>query len=486
MSTNGDESDEPRASTGATTTRSGSEVTQSRLSSMSLEEKRALARDLLRSRGDGIGPIEDARMRAYTRHTYDMFMFSRSPGHDAATRFAQWINTIKSDGLYGFEATRLQGPIPEIDVERDPPERLHMLNMSSYNYLGYSHHPQVIAAAKDALDRYGLGAASSPIAGGTLRIHRQLERALVDFFELPDRDVTLFSSGYAINTGTISAFVHQGHHVVLDRSAHASLVEGAQLSRASISFYRHNDCDHLEGLLGELRCKAPQTRILVCTEGVFSTDGDFGNLARIAAACRRHGAYLLVDEAHSVLVAGRGGRGVADMQGVLDEIDLLVITFSKAFGAVGGALIARRDIVQYVRWYARCRMFSCAIDPAATGGALKALELASSSDGDARRSRILANALYFRQRLRERLFIREGDGWIVPVEYGSERLTIPLYDHLQRSGLDSSIMQFPAVGKNEARIRLFVTSEHDRHQLDRAVSIIFAAADRFGFANDRT
>jgi 7-keto-8-aminopelargonate synthetase-like enzyme len=485
MSTIDDESDKPRATSGMTTTRSGSEITPSHLSSMTLEAKRALARELLRRRSDGVGSAHDTGFQPYTRQTYDMFMFSRSPGHDAATRFTEWVDAIKSDGRYGFEAPRLQGPMAEIDVERDAGERLHMLNMSSYNYLGYGHHPQVIAAAKDALDRYGLGAASSPIVGGTLRIHKELERALLDFFALPDREATLFSSGYATNTGTISAFLHQGHHVVLDKGAHASLVEGAQLSRASISFYRHDDGDHLERLLGELRCKGPQTRILVCTEGVFSTDGDFGNLARIAAACRRHGAYLLVDEAHSVLVAGRGGRGVADMQGVLNEIDLLVITFSKAFGAVGGALIARRDIVQYVRWYAKCRMFSCAIDPAATAGALKALELASSSDGEARRSRILSNAAYFRRCLRERLFIREKEGWIVPVEYGPERLTIPLYDYLQRSGLDSSIMQFPAVGKNEARIRLFVTSEHNRDQLDRAVSIIFAAADRFRFADAR-
>jgi 7-keto-8-aminopelargonate synthetase-like enzyme len=485
MSMGNDQSDQPRTASDMATSRSGSDITPSHLSGMTLEEKRALARDLLRRGREAVGSADNTGAQAYTRQTYDMFMFSRSPGHDAATRFAEWVNAIKSDGLYAFEATRLQGPTAEIDVERDPGERLHMLNMSSYNYLGYGHHPQVIAAAKDALERYGLGAASSPIVGGTLRIHQELERALVDFFALPDRDATLFSSGYAINMGTISAFVHQGHHVVLDRGAHASLVEGAKLSGASISFYRHNDGDHLERLLGELRCKGPQARILVCSEGVFSTDGDFGNLARIAAACRRHGAYLLVDEAHSVLVAGHNGRGVADMQGVLNEIDLLVITFSKAFGAVGGALIAHRDIVQYVRWYAKCRMFSCAIDPAATGGALKALELASSSDGNARRSRILANAAYFRQRLRERLIIREGEGWIVPVEYGSERLTIPLYDYLQRSGLDSSIMQFPAVGKNEARIRLFVTSEHVRHQLDRAVSIIFAAAGRFGFADAR-
>jgi glycine C-acetyltransferase len=272
---------------------------------------------------------------------------------------------------------------------------------------------------------------------------------------------------------------------VLDRGVHASLFEGAQLSRAAISYFRHNDVDHLEQVLRHITNSGPAARVLVCTEGIFSTDGDFGKLAKISTVCRRYGAYLLVDEAHSVLVAGNAGRGVADMQGVLKEVDLLVVTFSKAFGAIGGALIARREIVQYVRWYAKCRMFSCAIDPAATAGALKALELAGSDDGDARRRRIFANAAYFRECLRQRLPVHQGQSWIVPVHYGSERLTIPLHDYLQRSGLDSSILQFPAVEKNEARIRLFVTSELDRAQIDRAVSIIFAAADRFDFADRR-
>jgi glycine C-acetyltransferase len=219
----------------------------------------------------------------------------------------------------------------------------------------------------------------------------------------------------------------------------------------------------------------------VATEGVFSADGDFGKLKEIVALCKRFNARLLVDEAHSILVAGEHGRGVAEAQGVLADIDLFVVTFSKGFGGVGGALIAKKEITQYVNWYAKCRMFSCAMDPAVTGGILKGLELAASPEGAARRARIRENADYFRALLRDRVAIRESESWIIPVHYGSERLTIPINDHLQRHGLDTSIMQFPAVPKQESRIRLFVTSEHSRPQLDRAAQIIFDAALRFGF-----
>ncbi len=459
-------------------------LTPEQLARMSVEEKRALARELLRQKAEAAGvstKASEQELPPYTRLTYDMFLASQSPEHAAASRFNRWVADIEGDGAWGFEAPRQAAQRTEVSAERADGTRLSMLNMSSYNYLGYGYHPEVIAAAKAALDRYGLGAASSPVLSGTLQVHKELERALVDFVGLPDRGASLFSSGYAVNTGTISAVVHQGHHVVLDRNAHASLLEGAQLSKATIWYFKHNDVEDLERVLSTIAAQGRRTRILVCTEGVFSADGNFGKLREISDVCQRHKAWLLVDEAHSMLVAGEGGRGVAEAQGVLDKVDLLVVTFSKAFGAVGGALIAHEEITRYVNWYAKCRMFSCAIDPAATAGVLRGLELGRSADGAERRKRLLANAERFRARLRERVDIRDSESWIVPVHYGTERLTMLINDDLQRRGLDSSIMQFPAVPKQESRIRLFVTSEHTEEQLERAAQIVFETAERFGF-----
>jgi len=459
-------------------------LTPEQLARMSIEDKRQLALELLRRKaaeGCGVTPAAERDLPAYTRQTYDMFLSSQSPEHAAASRFDRWVSEVEADGAWSFEAPRRAAQRTVVEAERADGTRLEMLNMSSYNYLGYGYHSEVIAAAKEALDRYGLGAGSSPVISGTLQVHKELERALIDFLDLPDRGVSLFSSGYAVNTGTISAVVHQGHHVVLDRSAHMSLLEGAQLSRATIWYFQHNDVADLDLVLTRIGAEGRRTRILVGTEGVFSAAGDFGKLAEIVAVCKRHGAWLLVDEAHSVLVAGENGRGVAEAQGVLDQIDLFVATFSKGFGAVGGALVAKRDIARYVSWYAKCRMFSCAIDPAVTAGVLRGLALSRSADGAARRRRLRDNADRLRALLRPHVDIRESESWIVPVQYGSERLTLPLNDYLQRQGLDTSVVQFPAVSKQESRLRLFVTSEHTEEQLERAARIVVGAAERFGF-----
>jgi glycine C-acetyltransferase len=311
-------------------------------------------------------------------------------------------------------------------------------------------------------------------------VHTILEKRLADFIALPERGVSLFSSGYGVNTGTISAVMKRGDHIVVDKSAHMSIIEGAQLARAKLHFFEHNDPASLDAVLKDI---GPGHRVLVCTEGVFSADGDFGALDRIVPLAKSHGAQVLVDEAHSFLLCGPGGRGVAAMMGVLDQVDYFIVTFSKAMGGVGGALIARLEIARYVNWYARCRMFSAAIDPAVTAGVTRSLELAAGSDGDARRERLRRNSALLRSLLRNRVEIGRSESWIVPVIFGSESLTIPLSDWLQRHGLEGSAMSFPAVPPNEARLRLFLTSEHSEEQIRRCARIIIEAAGEFEFAH---
>jgi len=459
------------------------------LAQLSVEEKRRLARELLRRKkaaehaGAMMIPSDDG-LPAYTSQTYDMFLHSASKEHAESKRFLEWIREVEADGAYAFEAARLTPQKTDIEVQRSSGDVVHCINMSSYNYLGYGVHPQVIEAAKAALDQYGLGCASSPVISGTFAIHKKLEQDLLDFYGLPGRAVSLFSSGYGVNTGVISSYVKQGHHVVLDRSAHMSILEGAQLSKAQISYFRHNDAANLEQILRRL--SQDQTRMLVCVEGVYSADGDFGRLQAIVEVAKRYGAAVLVDEAHSILLAGPTGRGVSEAEGVLEDVDLIVITFSKAFGAVGGALIAREAIVRYVNWYAKCRMFSCGLDPAVTGGIAKSLELGRSPDGDARRKRLVENARLLRDLLKDHVDIGTSESWIIPVIYGPERLTIPLNNWLQQRGLDSSVMQFPAVPKNESRIRLFVTSEHEPHQIQTVARVIREAAHHFQFGKSPT
>jgi 8-amino-7-oxononanoate synthase len=418
----------------------------------------------------------------YYDYTYDMFIASIDGEQSEASRFSEWIDAASRDGVYAFEAPRLGAQRTQVRARRADGTALDLLNFSSYNYLGYGMHPEVIDCAKQALDRYGLGACSSPVQAGTLELHSILEQRLVDFIGLPDRGVSLFSSGYGVNTGTISALMKRRHHIVIDKSAHMSILEGAQLARSKVHYFEHNDVDHLKSILQEITPEA--TRVLVCTEGVFSADGDFGALDRIVPLAKSFGAQVLVDEAHSFLLCGPNGRGAAEEQGVLDQVDYLVVTFSKALGGLGGAVIARREIARYVNWYARCRMFSCALDPAVTAGVTRALELAGGSDGTTRRARLQRNSAQLRSALASRVNIGRSRSWIVPVIFGPENLSIPLADWLQRQGLEGSVMSFPAVPVNEARVRLFATSEHDEEQIRRCADIISRAGVEFGFSQE--
>lgn len=415
----------------------------------------------------------------FKEYTYDMFLMNVSPEPEEMLLFSQWMKMLNEQGVNGFEAVRLSAQTTEVDIVRQSGATFHVLNFSSYNYLGFGYHPEVIKAAQEAIGRYGLGAASSPIISGTYGVHKELEQAIVQFFDVPGRGVSLFSSGYGTNLGVIQAFAKPGNRLILDRNAHMSILEGAKLSGADISYFRHNDIEHLESVLMEVSDSF--TRVLICIEGVYSGDGDYGNIKDVVKLAKKYDAYTLVDEAHSVLLAGPNGRGVSELQGVLEDIDLYIMTFSKAFGGVGGALLASKEIIQYVNWYAKCRMFSCALDPGVTGGMVKVLELASGEEGNIRRARIKENAKYFRSLLAAKVNLGPSETWILAVIFGNDKKTLDVSNYLQRQGLDTSIIQFPAVPKNEASIRIFVTSEHTKEQMDRAASIILDTARKFEF-----
>ncbi len=418
----------------------------------------------------------------YTDYTFDMFLTSAGKDHAEITQFNEWRKEVLAAHMYTFQIPHLGAQRPEVRVQRSTGEKLDLISFASYNYLGYSYHPEVLAAAKKALDDYGLGATGSPVLNGTFQIRELLEDKIIEFFGMPGYGVSLFSSGYGANLGAVSAYAHKGDYVVLDRLSHASLVDGAILSQATVKLFRHNDVEHLDRVLN--RMDYENSRILVCTEGVYSADGDTGRIKDIIRVAKKYGATVLADEAHSLLVAGENGRGVVEEQGVLEEVDMIIATFSKSFGGVGGCLFAREELTNYINWYARSRMFSCALDPAVTGGLIKALELAAGPDGKAKREKIRSNADYLRSRLQGKVDIGSSHSWIIPVLYSEEHISIPLSDYLQREGLDVSLMSFPAVPKNQSRIRMFVTSEHTREQLDKGAEIIVKAAGEFGFLLD--
>ena len=417
---------------------------------------------------------------SYTEFTLDMFSRSSGKNHAEIKQFNQWRNDVISADKYTFETPHLTPQTPEIGVRRIHGDEHKLFNFSSYNYLGYANHPEVINAAKDALDKFGLGATGSPLLNGTFDIHKQLERALINFFGQEGYGISLFSSGYGANIGVVSSYIHKGDYVVLDHSSHASLIDGAVMSQGTLKLFRHNDAEFLERILK--RIAKENRRILVCVEGVYSTDGDYGNLKDIVTVTKKYGASILVDEAHSLLVAGATGKGAVEKFDVLGDVDLLIGTFSKSFGGVGGCLYAKQELINYVNYYARSRMFSCALDPAVTGGILKALELASGPDGNEKRKRIVENADHLRSLLKNKVDIGTSQSWVIPIIFGDERKSIPLGDYLMRKGYDFSIMMFPAVKKNKSIIRAFVTSEHTKEQLEGCAEALIDAAKEYEFA----
>ena len=415
----------------------------------------------------------------FTEFTLDMFSRSSGRSHSEIKQFNQWRDEIIEADKYTFETPHLTPQDPEISVRRIHGDEHNLVNFSSYNYLGYANHPEVIQAAKDALDKFGLGATGSPVLNGTFDVHKQLEDALTNFYGQEGYGVSLFSSGYGANIGVVSSYIHKGDYVVLDHSSHASLIDGAVMSQGTVKLFRHNDAEFLEKILK--RISKENRRILVCVEGVYSTDGDYGNLKDLVAVSKKYGASILVDEAHSLLIAGKTGKGAVEEFDVLSEVDLVIGTFSKSFGGVGGCVYAKKELINYMNYYARSRMFSCALDPAVTGGILKALELAAGPDGDQKRKRIIENADYLRSLLKDKVDIGTSQSWVIPIIFGDERKSLPLGDYLMRLGHDFSIMMFPAVKKNKSIIRAFVTSEHTKEQLDGCAEALIQASKEYKF-----
>lgn len=456
--------------------------------SLTVEQKRELARQILLQKSSSgstcINNEPPQGKRHYTHQTLDTFMTADETAYGEIERFNQWVADACGDGNYALEAYRTDTQDTAVQIQRMDGPTLDVLSFASYSfYLGYSRHPEVIAAAKDALDQYGLGSGSSPLIGGRLALHRDLEQAVIDFMGLPDRSASIFPSGFGTNTGTIAAFMKPGDLIILDEVAHASLKEGALLSGADLRYFHHNDANHLEAILKRVCTqsagKAP--RILVGMEGCYSADGDFGKLEQLVPVAKRFGAKVLVDEAHSMLMLGPQGKGLAAATGVLQEVDLLMITFSKAFGGIGGACYTPKSIAQYLNFFARSRMFSCALDPAVTAGVTRVLEMAGNSDGDARRARLHDNAAFLRNRLRGKVDIGKSESWIVPVIFGEDALALPVLNYIQRHGLDAGIMQYPAAPRGQSRLRLFVTAAHIEEQLVRAADIVLNAAAEFHF-----
>ncbi len=384
---------------------------------------------------------------------------------------AEQLEAAKKDDLlpYFRILTSQAGPVVEM-------EGRETIMLGSNNYLGLTTDERVKQGARDALETYGTGVTGSRLLNGTTPLHLDLERELAEW--MGTEDAIVFTTGYQSNLGAISSILAPGDTVICDSGDHASILDGCKLSGARLRPFRHNRMDKLESMLE--RAAADESGALVIVDGVFSMEGDVCDLPPIVELVRKHGARLMVDEAHGVGVLGARGAGACELFGLEDDVDLRMGTFSKSLASCGGFIAGSEEVIEYMRVSSRAFIFSASAVPAAVGAALAALRIIIA-EGPELFERLLANAAYLRQGFRDLglQVIEPGtlqDGSeattpVVPVMVGEDWQAVLLWKALFDAGVYTNVAIHPAVPPGGALLRTSLMATHEREQLDRALEI---------------
>jgi 8-amino-7-oxononanoate synthase len=349
-----------------------------------------------------------------------------------------------------------------------------MSMFASYSYLGLIGHPRINQAAKDAIDQYGTGTHGVRMLAGTLQLHRELEETIASF-KGAEAAVT-YSSGYVTNLTVVSSLLGRGDYVICDKLNHASIVDGCMMSGAKFLRFRHNDMASLEERLQNVPDGA--TRMVVA-DSVFSMDGDIIDFPTVVELCRKYKAWLMIDEAHSVGVLGRTGRGIEEHFGLEGTIDIKMGTLSKTIPSVGGYVAGRQDLIAFLRHASRAYIFSAALPPAQAAAAKAAFEVIK--DEPWRVEKLRQNTHRFIQGLKDCGFDTQNTATaIVPVMCGSDEAAFSMTREAQRHDIFVLPVVSPAVPPGAARLRATVTAAHEPEEIDRAMEVIEAAGRKVG------
>ncbi|HEV7403896.1 MAG TPA: 8-amino-7-oxononanoate synthase [Chthoniobacteraceae bacterium] len=355
----------------------------------------------------------------------------------------------------------------EIDSPQQPEMELtgrRLINFSSNDYLGLATEPALREAAKQAIDQYGLGAGASRLISGTLSPHARLEEKIAEW-KRTEAALT-FTSGYSAAVGTLSGLLRKDDVVIVDKLSHASLIDGARLSGAVLRVFPHNHLGKLESHLKWAREHYPDSRVLVVTESVFSMDGDWSPLAEIVEMKHRHGALLMLDEAHAVGVIGANGRGLADKLGLTAEIDIHMGTLSKALGCAGGYVCGSRALIDLLINRARSFIFSTAPPPSVAAAATAAIVFLLSPAGERRRQDLRTRLLLFADEMPQ-LFPpeRKIQSAILPIILGSSKRALDAMRIIGEAGYYVPAIRFPTVPRETARLRVTLSARHTPEQI---------------------
>jgi 8-amino-7-oxononanoate synthase len=364
---------------------------------------------------------------------------------------------VQAAGLYPYFK-----PISESEDTVVVIEGHKKVMMGSNNYLGLTHHPRVLEAAKAALERYGSGCTGSRFLNGTLDLHEHLEARLAEFF---GKEMALiFSTGYQANLGLISGLVGREDVVFIDKLDHASIVDGAKMSFGETQRFGHGNLQQLERLLQ----RHAESGMLVIVDGVYSMEGDIADLPSLVRICQRYGAALAVDDAHSVGVLGPRGDGTAAHFGLIDEVDVIVGTFSKSLASIGGFVAASESVIHYLKHNSRPLIFTAALPPANTAGVLAAMEIMIAEPE--RRVRLWENTKRLRAGLKDLGFeIGNTQTPIIPVLIGTLERTFLFWRKLFDAGVFTNPVVPPAVPPAECRLRTSLMATHTPEQIDFAL-----------------
>jgi glycine C-acetyltransferase len=376
------------------------------------------------------------------------------------TELQSELDEIRTAGLYKGERVIDTPQSARVGVGRTAP----VLNMCANNYLGLASHPEVIAAAHEALDEWGYGLASVRFICGTQKIHKQLEEKLSEF--LGTEDTILYTSCFDANGGLFETLLGSEDAVISDELNHASIIDGVRLCKAKRFRYKNND---MADLASKLEAAKGARRILIVTDGVFSMDGYLANLPAICDLADEHGALVMVDDSHAVGFMGARGRGTHEHHDVMGRIDIITGTLGKALGgASGGYTSGRAEIIEYLRQRSRPYLFSNTVAPSIVAGSIKAIDLLNESTE--LRDRLEANTKFFRDQMAGSGFeILEGTHPITPIMLGDAALASRFADAMLEKGVYVIGFSFPVVPQGKARIRTQISAAHTREDLEFAI-----------------
>ena len=388
-------------------------------------------------------------------------------------RYAATLDEIRAAGLFKSERIITGPQSAEIELA----DGRTVLNFCANNYLGLADHPDIIAAAKSALDTHGFGMASVRFICGTQDLHKQLERVIADFFGT--EDTILYAACFDANGGLFEPLLDEHDAIISDALNHASIIDGVRLCKAKR--YRYANCDmaDLEKQLQQAKDDGART-IMVTTDGVFSMDGTIAPLDQITALAAKHGALVHIDECHATGFLGDTGRGSAEVKGVMEKIDIFTGTLGKAMGgALGGFTTAKREVIELLRQRSRPYLFSNSLPPHVVAAGIKAFEMLSSA-GELR-DRLRENTAYFRTRMVDAGFeIKPGVHPISPVMLYDAPLAQRFAERLLEEGIYAIGFFFPVVAKGQARIRTQMSAAHTREHLDRAIDAFIRIGHELG------